>query len=157
VFCIEFAFVFYPVLVRDFIVENSVEDVFVEVEPILRSALDGYNVCVLAYGQTATGKTFTMVRICQLSNNSLNILFLVFLFFLMSDPCKCFVLASKEGTKDQPGIVPRAIKELFKQASLENSASITFSISMLEVYMGNLKDLLAPRPVRRVFEPISRW
>ncbi|KAJ8440163.1 hypothetical protein Cgig2_003488 [Carnegiea gigantea] len=101
--------------VRDFIVENSVEDVFVEVEPILRSALDGYNVCVLAYGQTATGKTFTM-----------------------------------EGTRDQPGIVPCAVKELFKQASLENSASITFSISMLEVYMGNLKDLLAPRPVRRV-------
>lgn len=47
---------------RGFIlVENSVEDVFVEVEPILRSALDGHNVCVLAYGQTGTGKTFTMV------------------------------------------------------------------------------------------------
>lgn len=48
---------------RGFILlKNSVEDVFVEVEPILRSALDGYNVCVLAYGQTGTGKTFTMVR-----------------------------------------------------------------------------------------------
>lgn len=41
--------------------ENSVEDVFVDVEPILRSALDGHNVCILAYGQTGTGKTFTMV------------------------------------------------------------------------------------------------
>lgn len=40
---------------------NTVEDVFVEVEPILRSALDGHNVCILAYGQTGTGKTFTMV------------------------------------------------------------------------------------------------
>jgi len=76
----------------------------------------------------------------------------------MSDPCKCFVfLVLKEGTKDQPGVVPRALKELFMQASLENSASVTFSISMLEVYMGNLKDLLAERPVRRVYEPISRW
>lgn len=43
------------------LLKNSVEDVFVEVEPILRSALDGHNVCVLAYGQTGTGKTFTMV------------------------------------------------------------------------------------------------
>lgn len=41
--------------------KNYVEDVFGEVKPILRSALDGHNVCVLAYGQTGTGKTFTMV------------------------------------------------------------------------------------------------
>lgn len=40
---------------------NSAESVFVEVEPILRSAMDGHNVCVFAYGQTGTGKTFTMV------------------------------------------------------------------------------------------------
>ncbi|KAK9142862.1 hypothetical protein Syun_012262 [Stephania yunnanensis] len=30
----------------------SQEDVFIEVEPILRSALDGHNVCIMAYGQT---------------------------------------------------------------------------------------------------------
>lgn len=41
--------------------EYSVEDVFAEVEPIIRSALDGHNVCILAYGQTGTGKTYTMV------------------------------------------------------------------------------------------------
>ncbi|KAI5430855.1 Kinesin-like protein KIN-14U [Lathyrus oleraceus] len=29
-------------------------------EPILRSAMDGHNVCIFAYGQTGTGKTFTM-------------------------------------------------------------------------------------------------
>lgn len=39
----------------------SVENVFAEVEPIIRSALDGHNVCILAYGQTGTGKTYTMV------------------------------------------------------------------------------------------------
>lgn len=44
-----------------FYLGNTLEDVFVEVEPILRSALDGHNVCVFAYGQTGTGKTFTMV------------------------------------------------------------------------------------------------
>lgn len=49
-------------LVKDFILfKQCVEDVFVEVEPILRSALDGNNVCMLAFGQTGTGKTYTMV------------------------------------------------------------------------------------------------
>ena len=52
--------------------KHSVEDVFVEVEPILRSALDGHNVCILAYGQTGTGKTYTMVSysvLCCLNVN----------------------------------------------------------------------------------------
>ncbi|KAF3454370.1 hypothetical protein FNV43_RR04817 [Rhamnella rubrinervis] len=96
--------------------EISQEDVFVEVEPILRSALDGHNVCVLAYGQTGTGKTFTM-----------------------------------DGTNEQPGIIPRALKELFHQASLDGTSSLTFSMSMLEVYMGSLRDLLAPRPACRAY------
>ncbi|KAG5075875.1 hypothetical protein JHK84_057106 [Glycine max] len=87
------------------------ESVFVDVEPILRSAMDGHNVCVFAYGQTGTGKTFTM-----------------------------------DGTNKEPGIIPRALEELFRQASLDNSSSFTFTMSMLEVYMGNLRDLLSPRP-----------
>ncbi|XP_021742323.1 kinesin-like protein KIN-14U [Chenopodium quinoa] len=101
--------------------KSTQEDVFVEVEPILRSALDGHNVCIFAYGQTGTGKTFTM-----------------------------------DGMNDQLGIVPRALRELFHYASLHSTASVTFSMSMLEVYMGNLKDLLAPKPTRRAYEPVSR-
>ncbi|CAJ1976198.1 unnamed protein product [Sphenostylis stenocarpa] len=97
--------------------ETSQESVFVEVEPILRSAMDGHNVCVFAYGQTGTGKTFTM-----------------------------------DGTNEQPGIIPRALEELFHQASLDTSSSFTFSMSMLEVYMGNLRDLLAPRQYGRPHE-----
>lgn len=34
--------------------------VFEAVQPLLGSCLDGYSVCVFAYGQTGTGKTFTM-------------------------------------------------------------------------------------------------
>ncbi|XVF06251.1 hypothetical protein REPUB_Repub06bG0031700 [Reevesia pubescens] len=101
--------------------QEANQDVFVEVEPILRSALDGHNVCIFAYGQTGTGKTFTM-----------------------------------DGTTVGPGIVPRALEELFNQVSLDNSSSFTFSMSMLEVYMGNLRDLLASKPALRANETVAR-
>ena len=29
--------------------------------PIITSCVDGYNVCILAYGQTGAGKTYTMM------------------------------------------------------------------------------------------------
>ncbi|XP_071912548.1 kinesin-like protein KIN-14R [Coffea arabica] len=35
-------------------------DVFADASPMVTSVLDGYNVCIFAYGQTGTGKTFTM-------------------------------------------------------------------------------------------------
>ncbi|CAK9151811.1 unnamed protein product [Ilex paraguariensis] len=35
-------------------------DVFEDTAPFATSVLDGYNVCIFAYGQTGTGKTFTM-------------------------------------------------------------------------------------------------
>ncbi|KAK8329080.1 hypothetical protein V6Z12_A11G295000 [Gossypium hirsutum] len=101
--------------------QEANQDVFVDVEPILRSALDGHNVSILAYGQTGTGKTFTM-----------------------------------DGTTVQPGIVPRALKELFQQVSSDKSFSYTFSMSMLEVYMGNLRDLLASKLALRANETVLR-
>lgn len=95
---------------RVFDQESTQDDVFHEVKPILRSALDGHNVCILAFGQTGTGKTYTM-----------------------------------EGTSDNLGVVPRAIQELFSHAAQDTSSTYSFSISMLEIYMGSLRDLLAPR------------
>ena len=35
-------------------------NVFADALPLVTSVLDGYNVCIFAYGQTGTGKTFTM-------------------------------------------------------------------------------------------------
>lgn len=99
--------------------ETTREDIFAEVKPILRSALDGHNVCVLAYGQTGTGKTYTM-----------------------------------DGTNESPGIVLCALEELFRQSSFPDSFS--FTISMLEVYLGNIRDLLAPKSSRRTIGPISK-
>ncbi|XP_062172990.1 kinesin-like protein KIN-14T isoform X2 [Alnus glutinosa] len=96
---------------------SSQDEVFSEVEPVIKSALDGYNACIFAYGQTGTGKTFTM-----------------------------------EGTPDFPGVVPRAIEALFKQVVDSNHAFL-FTFSMLEIYMGNLKDLLIPQQ-RKAMDPM---
>lgn len=38
----------------------QIDDVFEDTAPFATSVLDGYNVCIFAYGQTGTGKTFTM-------------------------------------------------------------------------------------------------
>jgi ATP-dependent RNA circularization protein (DNA/RNA ligase family) len=38
----------------------AVRLVFDETNWIVQSCMDGYNVCIFAYGQTGTGKTYTM-------------------------------------------------------------------------------------------------
>ncbi|CAA2984408.1 Kinesin-like protein KIFC3 [Olea europaea subsp. europaea] len=40
--------------------EDNQEAVFLQTIPVVTSVLDGYNVCIFAYGQTGTGKTYTM-------------------------------------------------------------------------------------------------
>ncbi|KAK9079004.1 hypothetical protein SSX86_000673 [Deinandra increscens subsp. villosa] len=96
---------------------STQDEVFSEIEPVIKSALDGYNVCILAYGQTGTGKTFTT-----------------------------------EGTPDCPGVVPRTIEALYKQAADSNHTYL-FSFSMLEIYLGQLKDLLIPH-ARKTTDPM---
>lgn len=48
------------VLSQSFFTFVLAADVFVDASPMVISVLDGYNVCIFAYGQTGTGKTFTM-------------------------------------------------------------------------------------------------
>lgn len=87
-------------------------DVFADASPMVISVLDGYNVCIFAYGQTGTGKTFTM-----------------------------------EGTEDNRGVNYRTLEELFNIAK-ERKETIRYdiSVSVLEVYNEQIRDLLATSP-----------
>lgn len=55
----------------------------------------------------------------------------------------------QEGLPNSPGIVPRAIKGLFKQVE-ESNHKFLIHFSMLEIYMGNLKDLLLSQATKPI-------
>ncbi|CAI0405830.1 unnamed protein product, partial [Linum tenue] len=86
--------------------------VFEDASPVATSVLDGYNVCIFAYGQTGTGKTFTM-----------------------------------EGTEQNRGVNYRTLELLFKIAEdRKKTISYDISVSVLEVYNEQVRDLLASSP-----------
>lgn len=93
-------------------------DVFADASPLVISVLDGYNVCIFAYGQTGTGKTFTM-----------------------------------EGTEQSRGVNYRTLEQLFEIAK-ERSETFTYniSVSVLEVYNEQIRDLLATSPTSKKLE-----
>ncbi|XP_053678101.1 chromosome-associated kinesin KIF4A [Anopheles nili] len=90
------------------------------VSELLDKLFEGYNVTILAYGQTSSGKTYTMGTdfTGELSETM--------------------------------GVIPRAIKDIFRTiangASDANSASdITATCSFIELYQDNVFDLLAEK------------
>ncbi|KAL6574215.1 Kinesin-like protein KIN-14G [Orobanche hederae] len=52
---------------------SSHEEVFADTQPLIRSVLDGYNVCIFAYGQTRSRKTFTMTGPKELTKETLGV------------------------------------------------------------------------------------
>ena len=80
------------------------------------SVLEGYNATLLAYGQTGTGKTYTMEGF------------------------------KYNSTDPQRGIVPRASEEIFKFIESSQSANATFMVraSYLQIYNEYISDLLKP-------------
>ncbi|KAL1214469.1 Kinesin-like protein KIN-14Q [Cardamine amara subsp. amara] len=87
----------------------SQADVFEDTAPFATSVIDGYNVCIFAYGQTGTGKTFTM-----------------------------------EGTQHDRGVNYRTLENLFQIIKeRENRYNYEISVSVLEVYNEQIRDLLA--------------
>ena len=58
--------------------------------------MDGYNSVIFAYGQTASGKTFILV--CSFLSSSLDLV---------------IYLLNQSGDREEPGIIPRAMKDVF--------------------------------------------
>lgn len=91
-------------------------------EPLLSRFLEGFNCTILAYGQTSSGKTFTMTGID-----------------LDADP---------SDPNNGMGIIPRAVSTIFskaRQLKEERGDTWNFSIkgSFIEIYNEDLIDLLS--------------
>ncbi|XP_010563226.1 PREDICTED: kinesin-like protein KIF11 isoform X1 [Haliaeetus leucocephalus] len=89
--------------------------------PILDEVIMGYNCTVFAYGQTGTGKTFTMEG--ERSPNEE--------YTWEEDPLA--------------GIIPRTLHQIFEKLS-ENGTEFSVKVSLLEIYNEELFDLLNPTP-----------
>ncbi|XP_071420412.1 kinesin-like protein KIF11 isoform X4 [Pithys albifrons albifrons] len=89
--------------------------------PILDEVIMGYNCTVFAYGQTGTGKTFTMEG--ERSPNEA--------YTWEEDPLA--------------GIIPRTLHQIFEKLT-ENGTEFSVKVSLLEIYNEELFDLLNPTP-----------
>ncbi|KAK0315344.1 Kinesin- motor protein [Friedmanniomyces endolithicus] len=87
------------------------------VVPILDEVLAGFNCTIFAYGQTGTGKTYTM----------------------SGD------IADTLPIPDAAGIIPRALHSLFARLNEEDAEKCEYSVkcSFIELYNEELRDLLA--------------
>ncbi|KAE8976524.1 hypothetical protein PF011_g24014 [Phytophthora fragariae] len=81
---------------------------------VVDGALSGYNGCVLAYGQTGAGKTFTMSG---------------------GGPRRRF---------EDRGLIARALSRVFQRTQQDADHSYMLRVSYLEIYNDRLIDLLAP-------------
>jgi Cdc6-like AAA superfamily ATPase len=98
-----------------FDMESSQDSVYeASAKPAVNSILQGYNSTVFAYGQTGTGKTFTMEGFTYNS----------------TDPKR--------------GIIPRSVEEIFKyiQASSNSGTKFMLRASYLQIYNEAISDLL---------------
>ncbi|KAK2462674.1 hypothetical protein APHAL10511_005290 [Amanita phalloides] len=77
----------------------------------VQAAMDGYNTVIFAYGQTASGKTYTL---------------------------------SGDSAGEEPGIIPRSMKEVFACIKRTPDREYLLRCSYLEIYNETIYDLLAP-------------
>ncbi|XP_043258345.1 kinesin-like protein Klp61F [Colletes gigas] len=104
------------------------------VSPLLEQVLAGYNCTVFAYGQTGTGKTFTMEGIN--TNPTLH---------WKSD--------------STAGMIPRSLSHIFDELQLLQAPEHTIRVSFLELYNEELFDLLSANDDGskiRLYEDTSR-
>ncbi|XP_019436239.1 PREDICTED: kinesin-like protein KIN-5D isoform X2 [Lupinus angustifolius] len=86
------------------------------ISPIVHEVLEGYNCTVFAYGQTGTGKTYTMEGGGGAKNGEF---------------------------PSDAGVIPRAVKQIFEILEAQN-VEYNMKVTFLELYNEELTDLLAP-------------
>lgn len=96
-------------------------------EPLIGRFLEGYNVTILAYGQTSSGKSYTMgTAVGDVDYES---------------------LVAGQTPDPQMGIIPRAVGQIFSQmkSNMSKSGAVQYSAkaSFIEIYNEDLIDLLA--------------
>ncbi|CAL5000311.1 unnamed protein product [Urochloa decumbens] len=93
--------------------------------PIVNEVLEGFNCTIFAYGQTGTGKTYTMEGECR---------------------------RAKSGPKGQlpadAGVIPRAVKQIFDTLERQNT-EYSVKVTFLELYNEEITDLLAPEEISK--------
>jgi len=90
------------------------------VEPLIGQVMQGYNCTVFAYGQTGTGKTFTMEGGDGRDDPNMT---------WENDPTA--------------GIIPRALAQLFDELRVQQEAEFSVRVSFLELYNEEIFDLLS--------------
>ncbi|KAJ4772770.1 Kinesin-like protein KIN-5A [Rhynchospora pubera] len=88
------------------------------ISPIVHEVLEGYNCTIFAYGQTGTGKTYTMEGggSRKIKNGDL---------------------------PSDAGVIPRAVKQIFDILEAQ-CAEYSMKVTFLELYNEEITDLLAP-------------
>ncbi|KAL0599071.1 Kinesin-like protein KIFC2 [Plecturocebus cupreus] len=123
--------------------DASQEEVFRELEPAVLSCLRGYSVCIFTYGQTGTGKTYSMEvgRSPRPSGRGPG-----GSAWLGCEPA--VHPTPPQGPPEDPGIAPRALQSLFREMGAGRPHRVT--LSMVEIYNEAVRDLLAPGPPERL-------
>ncbi|CAM8960478.1 unnamed protein product [Rhodiola kirilowii] len=85
------------------------------ISPIVNEVLEGYNCTIFAYGQTGTGKTYTMEGGARKKNGDF---------------------------PRDAGVIPRAVRQIFDILEAQ-SAEYTMKVTFLELYNEEITDLLA--------------
>ncbi|KAL1749329.1 kinesin protein [Schizophyllum fasciatum] len=83
----------------------------------VHAAMEGFNAVIFAYGQTASGKTFTLTG-------------------GTTDPAT--------GIQEEPGIIPRSMRDIFGFIKRTPQREYLLRCSYLEIYNETVVDLLAP-------------
>lgn len=94
------------------------------ISPIVNEVLEGFNCTVFAYGQTGTGKTYTMEGGMRTKGGEL---------------------------PAEAGVIPRAVRQIFDTLEAQN-ADYNMKVTFLELYNEEITDLLAPEDNSRTSE-----